>query len=128
MRRALIFGLCLCILIPEAAFAAEKGGEKGTYVSIDTLTATVLAGNGRREVMTVQSGVDAPDAALHDYVQKVTPRLRDAYAQELQLYAGGLPSGSPPNADYIVRRMQAATDRVLGKPGARFLIGGIMVN
>ncbi|MEI9891640.1 MAG: hypothetical protein WDN45_15225 [Caulobacteraceae bacterium] len=78
--------------------------------------------------MTVQSGVDAPDPALHDYVQKVTPRLRDAFAQELQLYAGGLPSGAPPDADYICRRMQAAADRVLGKPGARFLIGGIMVN
>lgn len=115
-------------LVPAVSLAAEKSGDKGDYVSIDTLTATVLAGNGRREVMTVQSGVDVPDPALRDYVQKDTPRLRDAYAQELQLYAGALPSGSPPDADYIVRRLQGATDRVLGKHGARFLIGGIMVN
>lgn len=130
MRRALIIALCLLPLIPAAASAREekKDGDKGTYVSIDTLTATVLAGNGRRQVMTVQSGVDAPDPKLHDYVQKVTPRLRDAFAQELQLYAGGMPSGSPPDADYIARRLQGATDRVLGKPGARFLIGGIMLN
>lgn len=132
MRRALtlglcLWGLCLSLLVPAAAVAADKK-EKGTYVSIDTLTATVLAGNGRRQVMTVQSGVDCPDPALHDYAEKVTPRLRDAFAQELQLYAGGLPSGAPPNADYIARRLQGATDRVLGKPGGRFLIGGIMVN
>lgn len=128
MRRTLILTLCLAFLAPAAALAAEKNQDKGSYVSIDTLTATVLAGNGRHQVMTVQSGVDAPDAALRDYVEKDTPRLRDAYTQELQLYAGGLPSGSPPDADYIARRLQAATDRVLGKPGARFLIGGIMVN
>ncbi len=133
MRRTIIlgpclFGLCLALLGPALAVAAEKKSDKGSYVAIDTLTATVLAGNGRHEVMTVQSGVDAPDPALRDYVEKVTPRLRDAYAQELQLYAGGLPSGSPPDADYICRRLQAATDRVLGKPGGRFLIGGIMVN
>jgi hypothetical protein len=128
MRRTLILTLCLAFLAPAAALAAEKNQDKGSYVSIDTLTATVLAGNGRHQVMTVQSGVDAPDPALRDYVEKDTPRLRDAYTQELQLYAGGLPSGSPPDADYIARRLQAATDRVLGKPGARFLIGGIMVN
>lgn len=127
MRARFVTGLLLALLIPACALAAEKK-EKGSYVSIDTLTATVLAGNGRHQVMTVQSGVDAPDAALHAYVQKVTPRLRDAFAQELQLYAGGLPSGAPPDADYIARRLQGATDRVLGKPGGRFLIGGIMVN
>jgi hypothetical protein len=127
MRRAFALALCLPLLVPAASVAGEKK-EKGSFVSIDTLTATVLAGNGRHQVMTVQSGVDCPDHALHDYAEKVTPRLRDAFAQELQLYAGGLPSGSPPDADYIARRMQAATDRVLGKPGGRFLIGGIMVN
>ena len=114
-------------VLPARAAAAEKK-EKGSYVAVDTLTATVLAGNGRHQVMTVQSGVDAVDPALHDYVQKVTPRLRDAFAQELQLYAGGLPSGSPPDADYLARRLQGAADRVLGRPGARLLIGGIMVN
>jgi len=78
--------------------------------------------------MTVQAGVDVSDKALHDYAAKLTPRLQDAYVQVLQLYAGGLAPGAPPDADYVARRLQEATDRVLGKPGARFLIGGIMVN
>ena len=128
MRRAITLGLCLSLLASASAFAGEAKKEKGTYVSIDTLTATVPTGGGHHQVMTVQAGVDCPDPALRDFADKVTPRLRDAFAQELQLYAGGLPSGSPPNADYIARRLQAATDRVLGKPGGRFLIGGIMVN
>jgi hypothetical protein len=122
--------LLLALLLPAAlagpALAEKK--EEGSYVAIDTLTATVLAGNGRHQIMTVQAGVDAPDKALHDYAEKDTPRLRDAYTQVLQLYAGGLSPGAPPDADYVARRLQEATDRVLGKPGGRFLIGGIMIN
>lgn len=118
--------LALLLAAPAPAFAEKQ--EKSTYVAIDTLTATVIAPNGRRQVMTVQAGVDAPNPGLHDYVEKVTPRLRDAYTRELQLYAGGLVPGAPPDADYVARRMQEATDHVLGKPGGRFLIGGIMIN
>ncbi|MGZ3275456.1 MAG: hypothetical protein ACXU82_21235 [Caulobacteraceae bacterium] len=113
---------------PAAAQSKEKGGAGGTYVAIDTLTAMVMSGPGRRQVMTVQAGVDCPDLALRAYAEKVTPRLRDAYAQVLQFYASGLGPGAPPDADYVARRLQETTDRVLGKPGAKFLIGGIMLN
>jgi hypothetical protein len=122
----LLLALLLAGALPGPAFAEKK--EEGAYVAIDTLTATVMAGDGRHQVMTVQAGVDAPDPALHAYAEKVTPRLRDAYTQVLQLYAGGLTPGAPPDADYVARRLQEATDRVLGKPGAKFLIGGIMIN
>lgn len=118
----------LALLLPAVPATAGEKKEESAYVAVDTLTATVLASNGRHQIMTVQAGVDAPDKALHDYVQKVTPRLRDAYTQVLQLYAGGLVPGAPPDADYIARRLQEATDRVLGRPGGKFLIGGVMVN
>lgn len=127
MRFRLSVLVLLALLLPAAPAFAEKQ-EKNTYVAIDTLTANVIAPNGRHQIMTVQVGVDAPNPVLHDYVEKVTPRLRDAYTRELQLYAGGLIPGSPPDADYVARRMQEATDHVLGKPGGRFLIGGIMIN
>jgi hypothetical protein len=121
-----LLALLLPAALPGPALAEKK--EEGTYVAVDTLTATVLAGNGRHQTMTVQAGVDVPDNALHDYAEKLTPRLQDAYVQVLQVYVGGLVPGAPPDADYVARRMQEATDRVLGKPGARFLIGGIMIN
>lgn len=122
----LLLALLLPAALPGPALAEKK--EEGSYVAIDTLTATVMAGNGRHQIMTVQAGVDVPDKALHDYAEKLTPRLQDAYVQELQLYAGGLVAGAPPDADYVARRLQEATDRILGKPGGRFLIGGIMIN
>jgi len=127
MRIRLAPLVLLALLVPGASFAAESK-EKGTYVAIDTLTATVPGGGGRRQVMTVQAGIDCPQPALRAYAEKDTPRLRDAYTQVLQLYASGLTPGAPPDADYVARRLQEATDRVLGKPGGKFLLGGIMVN
>jgi hypothetical protein len=121
-----LLALLLPAALPGPVLAEKK--EEGTYVAVETLTATVLAGNGRHQIMTVEAGVDVPDKALYDYAQKVTPRLRDAYTQVLQVYAAGFVPGAPPDADYVARRLQEATDRVMGKPGAKFLIGGIMVN
>jgi hypothetical protein len=119
------------LLLPAVAsgqaLAAENKASE-TYVAIDTLAATVTSDSGRRLVMTVQAGVDAPNPALHAYLEKVTPRLRDAYTQVLQVYAAELTSGAAPDADYIARKMQEATDRVLKKPGGRLLLGGIMLN
>jgi hypothetical protein len=129
MRLRLSQLVWLALLLPAALpgpARAEKK-EEGSYVVIDTLTATVPS-PGRNQIMTVQAGIDAPDKSLHDYAEKVTPRLRDAYATVLQIYAGGLSPGQAPDADYVARRLQEATDRVLGKPGGKFLIGGIMIN
>ncbi len=128
-----IFAILLlaAITAPLTARAAEGSENKkavDAYVSIDTLTASVVALNGRHTVMTVQAGVDVPDAALRTRANQLTPRLRDAFDEELRSYAASLPAGSPPDPDYVARRLQAATDRILGKPGARFLIGGIMIN
>jgi hypothetical protein len=138
MRQRLLLGpilaalgpaaVLLGALAPCAAVAADKKENAG-FVSIDTLTAMVTGPGGRRQIMTVQSGVDVPNnPPLHDYVDKITPRLRAAFAQTLQTYAGGLAPGVPPDADYIARRLQADTDRLAGKPGAKLLIGGIMIN
>lgn len=127
IRRALAILLTLCLL-PSAAMADEKKKDKGSYVTIDTLTAMVLAPNGRHAVMTVQSGIDAPNPALHALAESDTPRLRDAFVQVLQAYAGGLQPGAPPDVDYLARRLQQATDQVLGRNGGRLLIGGIMIN
>jgi len=127
--RALLQTVLVLSLIPSVAGAAEdKKKTTSSYVAIGTLTATVLAANGRREVMTVQSGVDAPDPALLALTDLSQPRLRDAYNSVLQSYAASLPPGAPPDPDYIARRMQQATDQVLGKPGGRWLIGGVMIN
>ena len=82
----------------------------------------------RRGVLTVQLGIDVPNATLRARAAASVPRLRAAYAQVVQTYAAGLPAGALPDADWLSRELQRQTDRVLGAPGARLLLGSIIVN
>ena len=94
---------------------------------LPTITANVRRVNGRRGVMTVETGVDAPDSALRARVAQSAPRLRAAYAAVVQEAAAGLLPGHPPDVERLVTRLQAATDSALGRRGARLLIGTVMV-
>jgi hypothetical protein len=130
MRRRFLLALAALALLPAAARAGEDkkkaGGE--SYVPIETLTAYLSSYAGRRGIMTVDCGLDIPDEALRERAELVLPRLRAAFVQQVQIYAGGLPAGAPPNPDFLARNLQRSADQVLGRRGARVLMGAIMVN
>jgi hypothetical protein len=118
---------------PLHAFAGSDNGQKKkgggiSYIQFQTLTATIVRPDGRRGVLTVEVGVDIPDPGLRARANMSLPRLRAAYVQLLMIYAGGLPPGSPPDADYLSQALQAQTDQALGRPGARLLLGTILTN
>ena len=133
-RRALLAAFALAALAPLSAHAS--GGEKAdkkkgggeTYLQIEPVSATTSPTGGRRGILTVETGVDIPDAALRDYAEKNLPRLRAAYVQVVQIYAGGLPPRTPPSPDFLSIELQRETDRVLGRKGARLLLGAILIN
>jgi hypothetical protein len=130
-RRALLAALALSALaLPAAAqdTGKHKKGGGDSFIQLDTLTATIVRPDGHRGVMTVEVGIDVPDAGLHARAAQSTPLLRAAYGDVLRGYAGGLGPTTLPNADYLSLRLQQATDRTLGRPGARLLIGNILVN
>ena len=79
-------------------------------------------------VLSVECGLDIPDGALRERADLLLPRLRAAFVQVVQIYAGGLPIGAAPNPDFLARNLQRATDDVLGRPGARVLMGSVVVN
>ncbi len=120
--------------LPGLALASAGGGEKkkdgasGPYIPIQVLTATIQRPNGKRGVMSLECGVDVPDPKLRSLVEKSVPRLRAGYFQVLQTYAKGIAPGALPNADFLARELQRETDRQLGRPGARFLMGSLMLN
>lgn len=127
--------LCLALAglaAPAAALAAEDSKKKKagglSYIPISTLTGATRKPYGRRGVMTIECGLDVPDNTLRTRAQASIPRLRAAYVETIQVYAAGLPIGAVPNADFLSRSLQGRTDEVLGKPGARFLLGAIIVN
>jgi hypothetical protein len=128
-RLALAFGLTM---IPAAAMASGGGEKKKgggvTFIQIQTLTASIIRRSGARGVMTMEVGVDVPNEQFRGHAQASVPRLRAAFAQIVQIYASGLPTATPPDADFLAQKLQRETDRVLGKPGAKLLIGTILVN
>ena len=132
LRRHLLTSIAIAALAPAGALAAGKTEKKkvggDSYMEIKTLVGTTVRPGGRRGVMTVDCGLDIPDAGLRGRAESVQPRLRAAYAQIIQTYAAGLPSGAAPNADFIARALQRQTDAILGKPGARLLLGAILIN
>jgi hypothetical protein len=128
-RRMLLAALALSATPALAAEKAEKkkgGGEN--FIQLPTLTATVLKPGGERGVMTVEVGVDVPDGGLRRRAQQSIPLLRDAFTREMLTYAPSLAAGGPPNPDIISIQLQRATDRTLGRPGAKVLLGTILIN
>ncbi|MDO8377586.1 Tat pathway signal protein [Phenylobacterium sp.] len=134
-RRRLLSLAALAAALPAAA-RASGGGEKSekkkggglSYLQLPTLTATIMRVDGRRGVLTVETGIDIPDVALRARAELLAPRFRAAFVQALQIYASGMNASGPPNADFIARELQRETDRVLGKPGGRLLLGTILIN
>jgi hypothetical protein len=132
-RRKLLALTLIAALAPKAALAAREVVEKKkggglSYIQFQTLTATIFRPDGHRGVLTVEAGIDVADEKLRDRANISQPRLRAAYVQFLQIYAAGLPPGAPPNADYVAQQLQLQTNRVLGQPGARLLVGTILIN
>ncbi|MGQ3041733.1 MAG: Tat pathway signal protein [Brevundimonas sp.] len=132
-RRALL-GLAPVLTVAAAAAATPAtagggggGGNQQSYLRLPTITANVRRPGGAMGVMTVETGVDTPDAALRTRVAQSAPRLRAAYAAVLQQAANQMLPGAPPDLERLVARLQAATNQAVGRPGARLLIGTVMV-
>jgi len=132
-RRDLLSALAVASLAGASLAGAakaedkKKGGGKG-YLPFTTLTAMIVRPNGERGVLTVEAGIDTPDPALLPRVMELTPRLRDAYTSSLQILGANLRPGQAPDLDQLEARLQADTDRVVGRPGARILLGTTLVN
>ncbi|HLZ76294.1 hypothetical protein [Phenylobacterium sp.] len=134
-RRDLIAVLALLAPFSAPGFAMagdDKGKKKKSggedYLPIDAITGTTNKAGGRRGVLSVDCGLEIPDAKLRDYADKSMPRLRAAYVQTIQVYAAGMPSGSEPNIDFIAQALQRQTDLILKRPGAKLLLGAVVAN
>ena len=132
MRPRLMLALALTAALAattgaSAASEKKKGGGE-SYLQFPTMTATLNISGGRRGVLTVETGLDVPDGGLRARADSLQPRLRDAYLRYLLTYAASLSPGVLPNPDSISLSLQRATDEVLGKPGAKLLLGTVMEN
>ena len=116
--------------LPGRALSAPKGGSGGNnpYVVIAPATGVVPRRDGRRSTLTVEMGLEVPDRDLRDRAHLSRPRLSAAYNEIVRTTASRLLPGTPPDIEAIGRDLQAATDRVLARSGARLLLGSVVVN
>ena len=133
MRRRHLLLVLAAAALPGAARASPNKAEKkkgggASYIQIQTVTATLMRANGRRGVLTVEVGLDVPDGGLRARAEASIPRVRAAFVQVVQTYGAGLTPNTAPNADFLAGELQRETDRVLGRRGARLLLGTILVN
>ncbi|WP_293676037.1 hypothetical protein [uncultured Phenylobacterium sp.] len=132
MHRRLLLTVAILTALPGMALDSGGGEKKksggGTYLPMNTLLGTMIRASGKRGVLSVDCGLDVPDPTLHKLADQSLPRLRAAYVQTVQGYAAGLPQGALPNADYLGLTLQRQTDTILGRPGAKVLLGAIIAN
>ena len=129
MERRALLGLAVVATAASTSARASSGGaapSADTYIRLPVITASILQANGRRGVLTIETGVDVPDAALRTRAQQSAPRLRAAYNTAAQRFANGLRPGVVPDIDQLSAQLQAATNATLGRPGARLLLGTVM--
>jgi len=110
------------------AKAPEHRGGPITYVHLPGLTTNVLRSNGKWGVVTIEAGLDIQDEKLRIRVQKSIPVLMDAYTRAMAGIGPGVHPGSEPDLDLVSKSLQGVTNRVLGRPGAVFLVGSVIVN
>lgn len=113
---------------PKAQPVSSGGEAKaGGYLRLATGTAATPMTTGRRAVLTVETGLDVHDPALFARAQQSQPRLNAAYAAVIQREAAQMRPGFAPDVERLATALQTATDRTLGRAGARLLIGTVMV-
>ncbi len=125
-RRAL---LAVPVALAATPALASGGGSTSAagFVRYPTITATTMRADGRRGVMTVETGVDAPDAALKLRAEQSQPRMRAVFNILVQREANSLLPGAVPNVERLGAQLQSATNIILGQRGAKLLLGTVMV-
>lgn len=135
-RRELMIFLLAAVASPAAAGEkadakkpdTKKGPAGESFVPVAGLSVSVDKGGGRRGVMTLECGLDIPDAAFRTRAQSMLPRVHAAFVAALQIYASGLSPNEPPDFDIIAQQLQRQANITLGRPGARVLLGSLVVN
>jgi flagellar basal body-associated protein FliL len=143
MRRAPILAVVVfaALAAPWAgpAAGAEDGPKKGkapehkqtqskSYIMVDPIYTTIVADNRAAGMLMIGAGLDVPDAALRDEVDRSMPVLRDAYIRNLMTFTANMVrTDAQPDVAVIADRLQGVTDRALKRKGARVLLAQVAI-
>jgi flagellar basal body-associated protein FliL len=103
--------------------AQRKTTQSESYVPVEPMYASILDGMRPRGLLLIELGLDVPDERLRGRITQNLPALRDAYLRALLAYAAtAVRPTRQPNVEDIANRMQAVTNRVVGREGAKVLM------
>lgn len=143
MRRPSCFKLAAFLLLAAlaagSAHAAEDDGgdakkkapehkltQSESWVELDDFYTTIVGDRRAAGMLMVRVGLDVPDDALHDEIDRSMPVLRDAYVRNLMAFtATTVRTDAQPDVGVIAGRLQAVTDRALKHKGARILLAQV---
>jgi hypothetical protein len=113
--------LAVAILAGPPARADEKKdsaeSSASPYFALDPMPISIIRDGVGRGMLVVEVGIDAKTLDERKTAEYLMPRLTDLYIQVLNLYASrDLFLHHPPDAEVIDKRLQEATDEILG-PG-----------
>ena len=114
---------------PKAQKAPEhKTTQSKSFIGIDPIYTTIVADNRPAGMLMIGVGLDVPDDKLRDDVNRSLPVLRDAYIRNLMTFtANVVRTDAQPDVGMIADRLQAVTDRALGKKGAKVLLAQVAI-
>lgn len=103
----------------EKDHAASKGGhgEKTEFVQMDPLILPIVDNTGVSQVISLVIALEVPDSASKSEVEALTPRLKDAYIQEMYgvLSKHAAMKGGVLQVGYLKERLNSISAEVLGK-------------
>ena len=106
--------------------AVHKITQSASYLMIDPIYTTIMDGNKPQGLLMIGIGLDVPNSALRAQAEHALPVLRDVYVRNLMAFtATSVRPWRQPDVSDIADRLQRATDRALGKTGARILLAQV---
>jgi flagellar basal body-associated protein FliL len=114
---------------PKAQKAPEhKTTQSKSYILVDPIYTTIVTDNRAAGMLMVGAGLDVPDDKLRDEASRSLPVLRDAYVRNLMTFtANVVRTDTQPDVGTIADRLQAVTDRALGRKGAKVLLAQVAI-
>ncbi|MDP3739674.1 MAG: hypothetical protein Q8R02_19960 [Hyphomonadaceae bacterium] len=113
---------------PEMDPQAKRITGSENYVPTFGLRATISRGFRVHGVLSVDAGLDIPDAKMRKHVEAVRPRLMSAMREAVLNYAAlSYVIGERPDAEILRARLQKAVDTVLGKGTAQLALASVIV-
>jgi flagellar basal body-associated protein FliL len=106
----------------------HKTTQSKSYIMVDPIYTTIVADNRPAGMLMVGAGLDVPDEKLREEVSRSMPVLRDAYIRNLMTFTVNVVrTDSQPDVGLIADRLQAVTNRALGKKGAKVLLAQVAI-